>query len=205
MGLYDYRFPFPSTEVLLTRGSKSTNAAPSIGPVLGGILAEKVGWRWIFWLLTILSGSYLAGIVLLFPETCRHLVHDGSIPAKGLNKTLLSSLRSRSKQRGEIGPQSFERSLHIPNPIKCLRILGKKNSLFVILVGSIFYTVFGCLGASLSAQCIELYSLNYLTGGLIYLPSGIGGIVAAYAVGNAPREQGFEMVADTLRRTSAGS
>lgn len=30
---------------------------------------------------------------------------------------------------------------------------------------------------------IRLYSLNYLTGGLIYLPCGIGGVLAAYTTG----------------------
>ena len=30
---------------------------------------------------------------------------------------------------------------------------------------------------------IRLYDLNYLTGGLIYLPCGIGGVLAAYTIG----------------------
>ncbi|KAK5996775.1 MFS transporter cpaT [Cladobotryum mycophilum] len=29
---------------------------PVIGPVMGGFLAQGAGWRWVFWLLTILSG-----------------------------------------------------------------------------------------------------------------------------------------------------
>lgn len=56
--------------------------------------------------------------------------------------------------------------------------------LSVILVGSVVYAVFGCLGASLSAQCFELYGLDYLEAGLIYLPSGLGGIIAAYTIGD---------------------
>jgi MFS family permease len=27
--------------------------APVVGPIAGGFLAEGAGWRWIFWLLTI--------------------------------------------------------------------------------------------------------------------------------------------------------
>lgn len=61
-----------------------TNAAPSLGPVLGGILAQKAGWRWIFWLLSILSGFMLMGLVLFFPKTCRRLVGGGSAPATGV-------------------------------------------------------------------------------------------------------------------------
>jgi len=43
--------------------------------------------------------------------------------------------------------------------------------------------VYGCLAACFSTLMIRLYSLNYLTGGLIYLPCGIGGVLAAYTTG----------------------
>jgi hypothetical protein len=39
------------------------------------------------------------------------------------------------------------------------------------------------LAASLSAQVIHIYSLNYLIAGLTYLPAGIGGMFAAYFTG----------------------
>ncbi|KAI0025979.1 major facilitator superfamily domain-containing protein [Xylariomycetidae sp. FL0641] len=158
-----------------------TNAAPSIGPVLGGVLAEQVGWRWIFWLLAILSGAFLVILVWFFPETCRRLVKDGSVAAVGLNRTLVSFCFGSRKLDGRDKQEA--RSIHVPNPLTSLQVLANKNSLVVILIGSVLYMTFGCLGASLSAQCIKVYSLNYLTGGLVYLPSGIGGILAAYMTG----------------------
>lgn len=161
----------------------STNAAPSIGPVLGGVLAETVGWRWIFWLLSILSSLMLVCLILFFPETCRHLVHDGSVAATGVNMTLIAFLTRHSKNRNPHQAQQEKRQFHVPNPMAILTVLADRGSLFVIIVGSVVYTVFGCLGASLSAQCIELYDLDYLQAGLIYLPSGIGGILAAYTTG----------------------
>lgn len=36
--------------------SASMLAGPTLGPVAGGFLAEAKGWRWIFWILTILVG-----------------------------------------------------------------------------------------------------------------------------------------------------
>ncbi|KAL3480159.1 major facilitator superfamily domain-containing protein [Aspergillus californicus] len=39
------------------------------------------------------------------------------------------------------------------------------------------------LQTSLAAQCIDLYDLDYLQAGLIYLPSGIGGSIASYITG----------------------
>ncbi|KAI3340516.1 major facilitator superfamily domain-containing protein [Ustulina deusta] len=41
---------------------------PVIGPVAGGYIAQNVGWRWLFWLVAILSGV-LTFLYLLIPET----------------------------------------------------------------------------------------------------------------------------------------
>lgn len=49
-----------------------------------------------------------------------------------------------------------------------------------MVTGGIFYTVSSHLAASLPRICIDLYDLNYVEPGLIYLPAGIGGILAAY-------------------------
>ncbi|KAI1397360.1 MFS general substrate transporter [Hypoxylon fuscum] len=43
---------------------------PVIGPVIGGFLAQAVGWRWVFWLLTIVSG--VSTIIAFFFLTESH-------------------------------------------------------------------------------------------------------------------------------------
>ena len=70
-----------------------------------------------------------------------------------------------------------------PNPMSCLSALLQKATFLVLVVGGLQYTLYGCLAASLSTQMIKLYQLNYFTGGLIYLPCGIGGMIAAYSTG----------------------
>lgn len=37
---------------------------PALGPFLGGLLTETLGWRSIFWFLTILTAVVLLPIVL---------------------------------------------------------------------------------------------------------------------------------------------
>jgi len=62
-------------------------------------------------------------------------------------------------------------------------MLFERGNLTVIAIASITYTVKLTLQMSLAAQCIDIYHLDYLQAGLIYLPSGVGGALAAYGTG----------------------
>ena len=159
-----------------------TNAAPCIGPVLGGVITDRLSWHWIFWLLSILSGVHLLGILLFLPETSRKLVGSGKVPpVHWMSRSLYSLVVHQGKRSLSIGQEKAR--FFIPNPLSCLVALANRSNFIVILAGGLQYMVFGCLAASLSAQMIAIYSLSYLAAGLIYLPSGIGGILAAYLTG----------------------
>lgn len=159
-----------------------TNAAPCLGPVIGGVVAEKLSWRWIFWLLAITSGSHLGVLAIFLPETCRKLVDNGSVrPAHAIHRSCYSLLCGRKYDREE--PRSTPISINLLSPIKGLRTLYNKANFIVILVGGLQYTVFGSLASSLSAQVIHIYSMNNLTAGLTYLSAGLGGMLAALLTG----------------------
>ncbi|KAL2024347.1 hypothetical protein VTK56DRAFT_8829 [Thermocarpiscus australiensis] len=164
-----------------------SSAAPSFGPVIAGVLAQKLGWRWIFWFLVILAGAYLVLVLLLLPETQRKVVGNGSVPARGIHRSLFDPLtkarRTHPSERADDSRDAARRKHHFPNPFKCIPMLFKKGNLTVIMIGSITYTVKMTLQTSLAAQCIDVYQLDYLQAGLIYLPSGIGGSLASYSTG----------------------
>lgn len=150
-------------------------------------MTEKLGWRWIFWFLVILTGTHLILLVLLFPETQRKLVGNGSRPIRGLMYWNLFSMFLHKgigdEQKAMSSISKGKRSCRFPNPLACLPVLSRKGSLAVILIGSITYTVKTTLQTSLAVQCIDIYNLNYLEAGLIYLPSGIGGSIASHITG----------------------
>jgi MFS family permease len=57
-----------------------TMMGPALGPVIGGILAQFLGWRSIFWFLVIIAGCFLIPFMLTVPETGRNVVGNGSVP-----------------------------------------------------------------------------------------------------------------------------
>jgi predicted MFS family arabinose efflux permease len=179
---------------LLTDDNR-TDFATSLGPVIGGGLTQGFGWRAIFWFLVIFTGSHFVVMLLFFPETQRNIVGNGSIRPKGLiYQTVFSLIRKRreakdakvvavgEKQEAEQGVPA-KRRLRFPNPLACLPVLANKGSLLVILITAINYAVKAALQTSLDAQCVELYGLNYIQAGLVYLPSGVGGGVGSYGAG----------------------
>lgn len=49
-----------------------TNIAPSLGPVIGGSITERLGRRWVFWFLVVLTGTH-------FWQSCFFARNPGSI------------------------------------------------------------------------------------------------------------------------------
>ena len=89
----------------------------SLGPVLGGVLSAFLGWRSIFWFLTIFAAVFLIPYVILVPETCRSIVGNGSIPPPALNKTLLQVYQqSKAPNFARIG-RAWASSLEAATPI----------------------------------------------------------------------------------------
>jgi multidrug resistance protein len=115
---------------------------PAFGPTLGGVLAERLGWRSIFWFLAIFSGVLLVLFVLLFPETCRNVVGNGSIPARGVNQSVLSwwQHRKRAHDIKEEEPKPAKRKMAFPNPLATFKIIAEKESGIILLYNGFFFT-----------------------------------------------------------------
>ena len=176
----------------------SPNIATAIGPILGGALTSYPGWRWIFWFLSILSGTCLFLIALLLPETARSIVGNGSGKVSGLRRTVLSHFRisTLSPSRNKPNDSSSDpvalieyhtgRRLRLPNPLASLKLLWAKDSALVTLIFGIFYMNLSSLQASTSTLFIEVHDISGFQLGLVYLPSGIGSCIGAYCAGMLP-------------------
>ncbi|RAH50651.1 MFS general substrate transporter [Aspergillus brunneoviolaceus CBS 621.78] len=50
--------------------SLTSVVGPVVGPIVGSYLGERAGWRWVFWLSTLLSGAL--GVLILTPTLLTH-------------------------------------------------------------------------------------------------------------------------------------
>lgn len=75
---------------------------PPIRASLASNNLVNLKYRAIFWFLAILSLTNLIPLVLFFPETLRAIVGNGSIPARGLNRSAWSIIKGRKKGAQEL-------------------------------------------------------------------------------------------------------
>ncbi|KAK3941808.1 MFS general substrate transporter [Diplogelasinospora grovesii] len=151
--------------------------APSLGPILGGVLSYAAGWPWIFWFLVIASGLCLAAMVLFLPETCIHIVGNGSIRPPKLLRLPVPRLMRHWCDTDIVQVPKWR----IPNPLsRSITILSRRDNACVILACGLLYVVYVCITASLSLLFIDMYALNQWQAGLIYLPFGVGGTVSTF-------------------------
>ncbi|KAK5652066.1 hypothetical protein OQA88_10842 [Cercophora sp. LCS_1] len=153
------------------------NVGPALSPVLGGILAEYLGWRAIFWFCLIFSGAWLIPFILAVPETGRNVVGNGSIPATGWNMTLLNYVRCRRQPDTQHrGPKP---KLRFPNPVNSLKVALEKDLSMLLFYGTLVYLVFILICATISTEFSAIYKYSDLEIGLCFLPYGLGCCSAA--------------------------
>lgn len=161
-------------------------APVAIGPIIGGIVTQTLGWRAIFWFLTIYSGVFLLFLIVILPETLRSLVGNGSLPTRGLSTSLLSYLarRRHEKEAGNVAVAAVEKAPKLPvnifGPIQM--IIGLEVT-FIIIFMSVYYTVWQMVVTILSTLFKRTYNLTELQIGLTFIANGVGSIIGTLTTG----------------------
>ncbi|KAJ5190012.1 Major facilitator superfamily domain general substrate transporter [Penicillium cf. griseofulvum] len=156
--------------------------APSIGPILGGVLSKYLGWQAIFWFLASAAGTFFVPLLLFFPETCRGIVGNGSSPAIGWNQTIWSYLQTTTTVTSPASSVSRSR-VNFPNPCSTLRLLSRRPVGLVLFANGVVFSSYYAVTAGIPALFQKIYDLDDLGIGLCFIPAGLGSLLSATANG----------------------
>ncbi|KAK2773539.1 MFS multidrug transporter [Colletotrichum kahawae] len=160
-------------------------APVAIGPVIGGALAGWLGWRSIFWFLTIYCGIFLLFLVLLLPETLRSVVGNGGrTPSTLLQKYPLVYYQRTTKVKWDVEettPNTAPRKkVDLTAPI---RILFSKSAAPITVFLAIYYAVWQMSITAMSTLFKSKYGLPDTHIGLTFIANGAGSIIGTLATG----------------------
>ncbi|GFF76401.1 citrate synthase [Aspergillus lentulus] len=166
--------------------------APSLGPILGGFLSQYLGWQAIFWFLALAATTFFIPLVIFFPETCRAIVGDGSIPATGWNQSVWNRWHKQHATATsncdvecppdtcrDAHPQPQKTNITLPNPLSTLRLLFQLPTGPLVLANGIVFASYYSVTAGIPSQFKEIYGLSDLGIGLSFIPAGLGSLLSA--------------------------
>ena len=165
--------------------------------MIGGILSQFLGWRSIFWFLTIFAAVFFVPFIITFPETGRNVVSNGSIPPQGWNMSLLNFFETRKIKRSDVLGRTVSRQeqmaaqaelagrrkLRWPNPLKTVHIILEKDVGILLFYNSLIYTAFYDVISTIPILFAEIYGFNDLQIGLAFIPYGVGCAIASILCG----------------------
>lgn len=154
---------------------------PVVGPIAGGFLAERVGWRWVFWVLLIASTLLAVAIEFLNRETYPRILIQRKVArlSKELNRDdLTSCYEARRGRARESSRVILQNGMFRPLKLLVLSPIIFILSLYMALVYGLLYLFFTTIP--------QVFHNNYgwdpeLTG-LAYLGIGLGFIVGLLSV-----------------------
>ena len=170
--------------------SVAPQAGPSLGPIIGGLLGQYLGWHSVFWFLLICTGVVFVPVALFFPETCRNVVDDGSVPPPKWSRCYINTkMEKRFIAEGRLisydkrDELARKRDLRFPNPLETVKIVFTKEAGFALgYIGIVCCSYYATI-TLIPSQFGTIYGFNQIQIALCFLPMGCGSLLAAFVRG----------------------
>jgi multidrug resistance protein len=154
---------------------------PVIGPNIGGFIAQRAGWRWVYWVLLIVCGLLTSIIILVNQETNPSVLirHKTQRLRKELGRDDLQSAYDLNKDTNATRKQAVL-AQGIMRPLRMLFY-----SPILILLAIYLSFIFGLLYlifTTVTSLFIDVYKWSPELCGLAYLGIGLGFIIGIAVV-----------------------
>ncbi|OLN83084.1 MFS antiporter QDR2-like protein 2 [Colletotrichum chlorophyti] len=159
------------------------NFSTAIGPVLGGALADSLGFRSVFVFLLIASTSILIAIVLFLPETMRAIAGNGSLRLEGIYKPLIRYVTKEPKYIQEPDEPLNRKKVTLWTFLRPFRLFKERDLLINLVWGGFIYAIWNMVTSSTTPLFKVRFNLSELLLGVAFLPNGFGTIVGSVIAG----------------------
>ncbi|KAL2811963.1 major facilitator superfamily domain-containing protein [Aspergillus granulosus] len=143
---------------------------PVVGPIAGGFVGESLGWRWVYWLLLIIGGTFSFAVEIFIKETYAPVLirRKTARLAKELGR---NDLRSAYDPDGGISPANI-----LKQGLKRPMLLLFKSPIisFLATYMSVCYGLLYLFFTTIPSVFEEQYGFSPGITGLAYIGLGIG-------------------------------
>jgi predicted MFS family arabinose efflux permease len=169
----------------ISYASLGVTLGPALGAIIGGLLTEYLGWRAIFWFLTIFCVVLIPVYFIFVPETARSVVGNGSMPPRRIFMTPFQHIERKRNPALELEADRATMKVKCKrlNPFVVLKILGEKEGGVTLGFGALMYGGYFMVLTTLSIELTERFGFNPVQTGLCYLPVFGGSICSRSTAG----------------------
>ncbi|WFD27635.1 hypothetical protein MNAN1_002636 [Malassezia nana] len=157
-----------------------TLLGPSIGPVIGGFMAQAWDWHAVFFFLSAFGGVYLLFLLFCLPESLRALVGRGDKKPVFIWRTIVPlRLVPRGTEKCEtmtLPPKLHIRTLGLDRP---WRMYTQPDVALMIACYAIPFGGFTVMSSTLSTILYDHYQFKPWEMGLCFLSIGMGSAVGS--------------------------